>query len=611
MCSQFAFIVMPKHHLSFEEKKELLKLYNSGVPISRLAAKNNLSRAVIYKWIKDPQYAKKSAQVSSLDHWKGYSQAVQKKIVFYSLKHPDFSAELIAQKLNLGHNGVWRVLKKNNLSTKSARLNHLASPAYQIKKSPDPKHKIEMIHRYYIGESATDLCREFGVSRTIFYKWLNLYRKSHTDSSILASRRPKKIAHWRFVPEARKRVMEIVRAHPEFSAHAISAELRKRSLALSHNTVHTILREHNLSRYHARVAFAGTFSSVAVPVRSSLPTSRPVQLFLPAPREISSPKKYAVTIKFPFGQDALKSVIGVLIMTGFGVYLMVTSVFAYKYFTTNSDTKLATNVVSQNSVMIPTPVPTQPVGAVAGVESPEKSAGVLAVNTDKSVYKVGDTVSMIFGVVDGAGVVECGADVEVTVIGPDRTNKTYRTNTSLSSENRIQKGETCDPGVYSVLPDYWTYYHPTEPGLHNIVVTAKTKTGTISSNQQITVLSDEEYATLPYVIKRTSMPTRVRPDWTYRGEVQVEFHQDFSGVLREKIDSRLRLNAVYTQEAKESGSGEQIEWNVQGSAGETKSLVYSIGPVQDSSQSYLMGPANLEMDGGVNNYTWQVVVSKL
>jgi transposase-like protein len=38
-----------------------------------------------------------------------------------------------------------------------------------------------MFRRYEAGEKAIEICRDFKVSRTIFYKWLKRHREALTD----------------------------------------------------------------------------------------------------------------------------------------------------------------------------------------------------------------------------------------------------------------------------------------------------------------------------------------------------------------------------------------------------------------------------------------------
>jgi transposase-like protein len=41
-----------------------------------------------------------------------------------------------------------------------------------------PEEKLSLLNRYIDGESITKITSEYGISRTIFYKWLKKYKSS-------------------------------------------------------------------------------------------------------------------------------------------------------------------------------------------------------------------------------------------------------------------------------------------------------------------------------------------------------------------------------------------------------------------------------------------------
>ena len=88
------------------------------------------------------------------------------------------------------------------------------------------------------------LCLSFGISRKTGYKWLRRYRFANEGSVVLKDRsRGARSCPNRVAPE----VIELVlnqRAEVGWGANKLSVFLRQAGVAISHSTVHKILKEH-------------------------------------------------------------------------------------------------------------------------------------------------------------------------------------------------------------------------------------------------------------------------------------------------------------------------------------------------------------------------------
>jgi len=123
-----------------------------------------------------------------------------------------------------------------------------------------------MIQRHKGGESVVSLCKEYGVSRNILYRWLNRYEETGQESiEALASRRPRGEEHYRYVPEAPGLILNLVTAHPKYGNIEISRVLEETAgrHILGPTAVHNFLHSMQLSTYEQRVAYART---QAVPI---------------------------------------------------------------------------------------------------------------------------------------------------------------------------------------------------------------------------------------------------------------------------------------------------------------------------------------------------------
>jgi transposase InsO family protein len=98
------------------------------------------------------------------------------------------------------------------------------------------------------------VCRQFGISRTVFYEWRQTFRQYGRDGL-----RPKPSAHRRgrrstLSPEVENRVVAIALAWPTRGPGWFSAELRKQALVLAPTTVWRLLHRRALGTRRERLA---------------------------------------------------------------------------------------------------------------------------------------------------------------------------------------------------------------------------------------------------------------------------------------------------------------------------------------------------------------------
>jgi len=131
-----------------------------------------------------------------------------------------------------------------------------------------------MMRRLEAGDKVSNICRDFKVSRDIFYKWLKRYQEAQdlVKREALESLRPKGERHWRYIPEAKNLVLKVVLEHPEFSVHKISKVLfqQENKHILSSFGVHTLLSRLNLNTYQRRLSYAKSQGEgIGVPTRQA------------------------------------------------------------------------------------------------------------------------------------------------------------------------------------------------------------------------------------------------------------------------------------------------------------------------------------------------------
>ena len=131
--------------------------------------------------------------------------------------------------------------------------------------------------------------------------------------------------------------------------------------------------------------------------------------------------------------------------------------------------------------------------------------GVLAINTDRSIYRKGDTASIQIGVLDNHGHTLCNAGLDLTITDPNGAA------THLTSDNGgIQTSGLCDGDNVVDQPDYQGQFPvPDLVGTYQMLLTADTANGTHSIHDSFNVAES-----VPFDVVRTA-PSRIYPAVPY------------------------------------------------------------------------------------------------
>ncbi|MBI2595995.1 glycosyltransferase [Candidatus Daviesbacteria bacterium] len=252
--------------LSKEQKKALLERIRAGERLSKLAREAKISRTIIYKWLSKkslfPQYPKGSVHPRKIPKFK------EKEIVKAAIKHPSLSIAGIAQATKLSTYFVWQTLKRYRLSTKEDKRIYIERNGNSLVKEVPVNDRVMMLRRFENGDKVTQICKDFNVSRTVFYRWLKRYQQlEEKNTESLVGLRPRGESHWRFIPGAEDLVLKLVLSNPKYSAHQISRKLEQTNgkPIISSFGVHKILKKHNLNIYEKRLVYARGKQQTAFP----------------------------------------------------------------------------------------------------------------------------------------------------------------------------------------------------------------------------------------------------------------------------------------------------------------------------------------------------------
>jgi|GEM_PF-2896236 len=157
--------------------------------------------------------------------------------------------------------------------------------------------------------------------------------------------------------------------------------------------------------------------------------------------------------------------------------------------------------------------------------------GVLALNTDKSIYMFNETANFSIAVLDEKGEMVCDAKVELLVKDPLGNAKT------LSSEKGdITTNDQCYSKELSLTPDYETQMKlDSIPGNYEVQLKAETKNGTYKVEDTF-----EMRELVDFDITRISS-TRLFPTHYYPVELDIKVNADFKGRITEIIPENFEI----------------------------------------------------------------------
>jgi len=177
------------------------------------------------------------------------------------------------------------------------------------------------------------------------------------------------------------------------------------------------------------------------------------------------------------------------------------------------------------------------------------SWGVLALNTDKSMYYPGETGDIAMAVLNDKGDMVCDANVELRIKNTPFGIDDVLTMKATGSA-QIVVNPQCQKHDFSLQPDYEAHYTFKKSGTYTFQLTATTQNGTKSITDSVQVTN-----TIPFDVQRVSA-TRIYPPNTYPVTFNITAHQDFSGTVTETVPQDFTITPA-TQSANQSYSNMQ------------------------------------------------------
>ena len=217
--------------------------------------------------------------------------------------------------------------------------------------------------------------------------------------------------------------------------------------------------------------------------------------------------------------------------------------------------------------------------------------GVLAINTDKSIYLPGDQARLTFAVLDDNGKMVCDALIRLKIKSPQGQEAFFST-----EDETIKVNPECELKGYTEVPDYEAEFQANEAGVYNMELSALTENGPRAIKDSFEVKD-----WVPFEIKKEA-PTRIYPAATYNVRLKFKVNEDFNGEVVESVPDSFKIlnpkpeiqNKFKIQSSKIQ-SRKEIVWDVDWKKGEAHQLEYKFDAPDESPQFYLLGPLELKI----------------
>ena len=107
--------------------------------------------------------------------------------------------------------------------------------------------RFNLIHeKEWIGDTISNICKRYGVSRKTYYKWNNRYKQKGIEGLLEVSKRPHNIKYKKITPELEETILDL-RLTKRFGCNRIKFRLKRIiGISLSTRTIYRILKRHAL-----------------------------------------------------------------------------------------------------------------------------------------------------------------------------------------------------------------------------------------------------------------------------------------------------------------------------------------------------------------------------
>jgi len=209
------------------------------------------------------------------------------------------------------------------------------------------------------------------------------------------------------------------------------------------------------------------------------------------------------------------------------------------------------------------------------IEEQEFVWGVLAINTNKSIYLPSETAYLQMAVLKDDGHTICDASLKLEITSPKGT----------VSYPEVKKSGKCAADNVTDVPDYFSYYQVSEIGTYEINLL------NLDNGYQISD-SFEVRQSVPFEVERIG-PTRIYPPADYEMAFKIKANQDFIGEVEETVPNGFEVQSQEFKSESVSQDSKTISWDVDWKTGETYQSKYTFNAPDISPYLYYLGPLKI------------------
>jgi transposase-like protein len=260
--------------LSPEDRLRILnRVYIDRISVAQACREFGISRFTFYKlqkrYLSGASYGTNLQLLSDRyrsrqSHYRQVSSRVEREVLGLVRKNPKLSTHQLASKVaGIGNHGVQGLLKKLSLQTRKDRevFSRLSDGEFEdvlrlagigLRQFASPEKRMAVVRRVVDnGEKVSDVCRNVGISRFTFYKWLKLYKKQPSleglENRWVSGRR-----HYRAISEVLERsVLDEVVANPQLSSHKLAEKISE----IGNHGVQNVLLRNDLNTFEKRLEY--------------------------------------------------------------------------------------------------------------------------------------------------------------------------------------------------------------------------------------------------------------------------------------------------------------------------------------------------------------------
>ncbi len=208
--------------------------------------------------------------------------------------------------------------------------------------------------------------------------------------------------------------------------------------------------------------------------------------------------------------------------------------------------------------------------------------GVLAINTNKPSYLENENAFIAMAVLDNEGKVVCDADLTLDITDPSDST------TILTTSNKeILVSPECTTLGVTKLPDYYTNYQASTPGIYSMRLKAVQ-----NSTTNIIVSNFSVNSSLDFDIERIG-PTRIFPPARYMMNITIKANKQYSGLITERVPSSFAITPQPGMSISTIGDTKTLSWNAQLSPGDKRSLHYEFDAPDISPYLFVLGKVSM------------------